>query len=93
MKEIKTVEELIQAKGLSADEREMLRDVIEECRRREAQIREASESAKRNLQGLTRTFGAVMATISGIGRAVDDLQEEVERLQLRMMPEEQFFQA
>jgi len=93
MKEIKTVEELIQAKGLSADERELLRDVIEECRRREAQIREASESAKLNLQGLTRTFGAVMATISGIGRAVDDLQEEVERLQLRMMPEEQFFQA
>jgi hypothetical protein len=34
-----------------------------------------------------------MDTISSVGKAVEDLHEEVEKLQLRMMPAEQFFQA
>jgi hypothetical protein len=93
MKEIKTVDDLIRAKGLSAEEQEKLRDVIAECRQREVQIKEASETARRNLEGLSRTFGMVMDTISSIGKAVDGLTDEVDRLQLRMMPEEQFFQA
>jgi hypothetical protein len=93
MKGIKTVDGLIQAKGLSAEEQERLHDIIEECRHREVQIREASDTAKRNLEGLSRTFGMIMSTISNIGKAVDDLHDEVDRLQLRMMPEEQFFQA
>ena len=93
MNRVKTVDELIRAKGLSAEEQHKLRDIIEECRVREVRIKEASESARRNLEGLTRTFGMVIQTISNVGKAVDELHEEVERLQLRMMPEEQFFQA
>lgn len=93
MKDIKTVDDLIRAKGLSAEEQEKLRDIIEECRTRELQIREASETARQNLEGLTKTFGMVIDTISNIGKAVDDLHNEVEKLQLKMMPEEQFFQA
>jgi hypothetical protein len=93
MKEIKTVDDLIRAKGLSVEEQEKLRDIIEECRIREVQIREASETTRQNLEGLGRTFGMVIDTISSISKAVDDLHEEVERLQLKMMPEEQFFQA
>jgi hypothetical protein len=93
MKGIKTVDDLIQAKGLSDEEKEKLRNIIQECRVRETKIKEASESARRNLEGLSKTFGLVMDTISSIGKAVDDLHEEVERLQLKMMPEEQFYQA
>jgi hypothetical protein len=93
MDNIKTVDDLIRARGLSADEQEKLRDIIEECRVREVQIREASESAKRNLEGLSRAFDSVVDTIYTVSRAVDDLQDEVGRLQLTMMPAEQFFQA
>jgi hypothetical protein len=91
MEEIKTVDDLIRAKGLTREEQEKLKDVIEECRRREVQIRDASDSAKRNLESLSRSFGMIVDTISTVGRAVDELQEEVERLQLRMMPAEQFY--
>jgi hypothetical protein len=55
------------------------------------QIREASDSAKRNLQGLARSFGLIVDTISAVGRSVDALHAEVERLQLKMMPEELFY--
>jgi hypothetical protein len=90
---IKTVDDLIRAKGLSADEQEKLRDIIEECRIREERIRETSELARRNLERLSRTFDLVVETIYAVSRAVDDLHDEVGRLQLRMMPEEQFFRA
>ncbi len=93
MNGIKTVDDLIRAKGLSAQERERLRDVIEECRIREARIKEASDSAKRDLESLSHTFAMIVETVSTVGKAVDQLQEEVDRLQLRMMPEERFFRA
>jgi hypothetical protein len=93
MIEITAVDDLIRAKGLSAEEQEKLRDIIADCRARELRIKEASESAKRNLEGLSRTIGLIVDNISTIGRAINDLHEEVERLQLKLMPEEQFFRA
>jgi len=91
MDEIKTIEDLIKAKNLTAEEEEKLREVIEECRMREAQIREASEAARRNLEGLSRSFALIVDTIAAVGRGVGELQAEVERLQLKMMPEEAFY--
>lgn len=89
---IKTIDDLIKAKKLTSEELEKLQEVIEECRNREAQIQEASDAAKRSLEGLSRSFGAIIDTISSVGRAVDELYEEMERLQLRLMPEDQFYQ-
>ena len=88
---IKTVDDLIKAKKLTPEEEEQLQDIIEECRKREANIREASDAVRLNMEGLTRSFGAIVDTISFVGKAVDELHEEVERLQLRMMPEAQFY--
>jgi hypothetical protein len=93
MNEIKTVDDLMRAKGLTTEEQKKLRDIIEECRARETRIKEASEATKRNLQGLSRTFSMIVDTISRVNRAVDELNDQVDKLQLRMMPEEQFFQA
>jgi septal ring factor EnvC (AmiA/AmiB activator) len=91
MNGIKTVDDLIRAKELTPEEEEQLRDIIEECRKREAQLQDASDTAKRNIEALTKSFGMIVDTIYRVGRAVDELHEEVERLQLRMMPEEQFY--
>jgi hypothetical protein len=90
MDEVKTVEDLIRAKELSAEEEVQLRDIIEECRAREIQIKEASLAARRNLEGLSRSFGLIIDTIAAVGSCVDELHAEVERLQLKMMPEELF---
>lgn len=91
MNRIKTVDDLIKAKNLTPEEEEQLRDIIDECRKREAQILEASETARQNIEGLTKSFCVIVDTISHVGRAVDELHEEVEKLQLKMMPETQFY--
>jgi uncharacterized coiled-coil DUF342 family protein len=91
MNGITTVDELIRSKNLSPEEEEQLREIIEECRRREVLIKEASDSARQNIESLARSFGAIVETISDVGKAVEDLHEEVGRLQLRMMPEANFF--
>ncbi len=91
MEGIKTVDELLKAKQLTAEEEDLLRDIIEECRAREEQIKEVSLEARHNLETLSKNFAVIVDTIATVGRAVDHLQEEVERLQLTMMPEEQFY--
>jgi len=88
---IKTIDDLIQAKKLTLEEQDELREIIEECRIRETQIEEASRVTKQNLEGLSRSFGLIVSTISDVGKAVDELYEEVGKLQLKMMPETQFF--
>jgi polyhydroxyalkanoate synthesis regulator phasin len=88
---IKTIDELIKAKKLTPEEQEKLREIIEECRIRETQIQEASDATQQNLEILSRSFGLIVSTVSDVGKAVDELYEEVGRLQLKMMPETQFF--
>ena len=88
---IKTIDDLIKAKKLTPEEQEELREIIEECRIRETQIEEASRVTRQNLEGLSRSFGLIVSAISDVGKAVDELYEEVGRLQLKMMPETQFF--
>ncbi|MGD0232618.1 MAG: hypothetical protein ABSC19_20080 [Syntrophorhabdales bacterium] len=91
MDKVSTVDDLIRAKKLTPEEEEQLRDIIEECRSRERQIKEASDSARKNIEALSMVFGTIIDTIATVGRSVDELQAEVGRLQLKMMPEEQFF--
>jgi polyhydroxyalkanoate synthesis regulator phasin len=91
MNRIRTVDDLIKAKNLTPEEEEKLRDIIEECRMREVQIQEASDAARQNIEGLTRTFGTIVDTIAHVGRAVDELHEEVGKLQLKLMPDTQFY--
>lgn len=88
---VKTVDDLLREKGVTADEEEKLRDIIEECRLREARIKEASDAARQNIQALSDTFTTIIDTFAVVSKSVDALHEEFARLQLRMMPEEQFF--
>ena len=88
---IKTIDDLIRAKKLTPEEQEKLREIIEECRNRETQIEEAAQATQQNLESLSRSFGLIVSSVSDVGKAVDELYEEVGRLQLKMMPETQFY--
>jgi DNA replication initiation complex subunit (GINS family) len=88
---IKNVDDLLKAKNLTPEEEHLLRDIIAECREREVQIKEVCTEARQNLENLSQNFGTIVQTIATVNRAVDQLHEEVERLQLKMMPEEQFY--
>ncbi len=88
---IKTVDDLLKAKNLTPEEEDLLRDIITECRAREVQIKEVCSEARQNLESLSTNFGMIVQTIATVNREIDHLHEEVERLQLKMMPEEQFY--
>ncbi len=53
---VKTVDDLSGAKGVTAEEEEQLRDIIEECRLREVQIEEASDAARQNIEALSEAL-------------------------------------
>ena len=88
---VKTVDDLLREKGVTAEEEEQLREIIEECRLREGQIRKASDAARQNIQELWDALTMIIDTFAVVGKSVDALHDEVARLQLRMMPEEQFY--
>ena len=91
MNGVKTVDDLLREKGVTAEEQEQLRDIIEECRLREVQIKEASDAARQNIQALSDALTMIIGTFAIVGKSVDALHDEVTQLQLRMMPEEQFY--
>jgi hypothetical protein len=91
MGEVKTVDDLLKAKGVSGEEMEQLREVIEECRLREVRIKEASDAAWQNIRDLSEALNAIIGTFVMVSKSVDALHEEVAQLQLKMMPEEQFY--
>jgi hypothetical protein len=88
---VKTVDDLLREKGVTDEEEEQLRDIIEECRLRETQIKEASDAARQNIQTLSDTLTMIIGAFAIVGKSVDALHDEFARLQLRMMPEEHFY--
>jgi hypothetical protein len=88
---VKTVDDLLEAKGVTDEETEQFHDIIEECRLREARIREASDAARQNILDLSEALSMIIGTFALVSKSVDALHDEVEQLQLRMMPEEEFY--
>jgi hypothetical protein len=88
---VKTVDELLKVRDVTPEEEEQLRDIIEECRLREAQIKEVSDAARQNVVALSDTLKMIFDTFAVVSRSVDALHEEVERFHLRMMPDEHFY--
>jgi hypothetical protein len=91
MDKVKTIDELLKEKNISPAEEEQLRDIIEECRVREIQIKQSAEAAKQNLEDLGKTFGMIAEAIGSVGQSVSELHKEIEELQLKLMPDDQFF--
>ncbi len=91
MEGVKTVDDLLKAKGVTDEELEQLRDVIDECRLREEQIKEASDAARQNIRDLSDALNMIIGTFAVVSKSVDALHDEVSQLQLKMMPEEHFY--
>jgi archaellum component FlaC len=91
MERAKTVDDLLGEKGVTPEEEKQLREVIEECRMREADIKRASASARENMEKLADTLKMIVDTFAVVSNSVDELHDEVQRLQLRMIPEEHFY--
>lgn len=91
MKEFKTVEELIRSKNLTAEEMELHKDLIEECRVREERIKEFSRIAQMNLDSLSQSLLTLRQRAVVLGDALKVLQERADNLYLRLLPEDVFY--
>jgi hypothetical protein len=91
MKECKTVEELIRSKGLSAEELELHKELIEECRVREQRITEYSKIAQLNLEKLSQSLVTLKQRAVVLGDALRVLQDRADSLYLKLLPEEIFY--
>ena len=91
MKEFRTVEELIQSKNLTAEELELHKELIEECRMREQRITEFSKVAQMNLEKLSQSLVTLRQRAVVLGNALKVLQERADNLYLKLLPEDIFY--
>jgi hypothetical protein len=91
MAEIKTVDDLIKAKNLTAEELIQFKDMIVEFKERERKIAEYTSAAKSNLNQLSNSMRILGERASVISKALRISLDEMEKVQLRMMPSDKFF--
>jgi hypothetical protein len=91
MNEIKTVADLLKAKGLTPEEMELHRGLIDECLGREQQINESSEQARHQLARLVEGIEMVSRKAVMLEKAVQQLVDQLENVYLRTLPEDTFY--
>ncbi len=89
--EIRTVDDLIRAKNLTAEELIQFKDMIEEFRERERKIEEYATAARSNLNELSTSMRMLGERAAIMAKALRISLDEMERIQLRMMPSDKFY--
>jgi predicted nucleic acid-binding Zn-ribbon protein len=89
--DIKTVDDLIKAKNLTPEELIQFKDMIDEFKERERKIEEHVTAAKSNLNQLSNTMRILGERASVIGKELRESLDEMERIQLQMMPNDKFY--
>jgi hypothetical protein len=88
---IKTVDDLIRAKNLTAEEMTQFEDLIEEFKERERKIKENVSTARSNLNQLLFTIATLGEKTSVLGKALNSLLEEIDIAKLKLMPNDKFY--
>ena len=84
MKPDKTIDDLIREKNLSPDEFKRHRELIEECRTREAQIREYSRAAHESMKRMTEELDKLNRTAEELWQEAQTLSQRVSGICLRL---------
>ena len=90
MDDIKTVDDLLKAKGLTAEELKLFEDLIRETRDREKKSIEMGRLTRENLKKLSDGFTVIAERTFEISKSMDRVLDEMEALYLRSMPESKF---
>jgi hypothetical protein len=86
VKPVKTIDDLIREKDLSPDEIERHRNLIEECRKRESQIREYSRATQESMRRMTEELDKLSRTAGELWQEAQRLAYRVNGIQLRIAP-------
>jgi len=88
---IKRVDELIGIKNLDPQELELHKELIEECREREAMIEEYSARTQGSLQQLAQTCETATERAKVLAASIEKVLDEMESLCLKLLPEDHFY--
>jgi len=86
VKPVKTIDDLIRDKGLSAEELERHRELIDECRAREVQLKEYSRATRESMQRMTDELDKMSRTAEDLWQEAQLLTDRVNGICLRLMP-------
>jgi ATP phosphoribosyltransferase regulatory subunit HisZ len=86
VKPVKTIDDLIRDKDLSAEELERHRELIEECRAREAQLQEYSRATRESMHRMTDELDKMSRTAEQLWQEAQLLTDRVNGICLRLMP-------
>ena len=86
VKTVKTIDDLIREKDLSAEELERHRELIEECRAREAQLKEYSRSTRESMRRMTEELDKMSRTAEELWQEAQRLSQRVNGIYLHVAP-------
>lgn len=87
----KSIDALLRLKGLSPQELELHRALIDECRERETMIVESAARAQGSLQQLAEACETATQRARALAQAIEKVLDEMEDLCLKLLPDEQFY--
>jgi chromosome segregation ATPase len=86
LKPVKTIDDLLREKNLTPEETEKHRELIEECRMREAQIREYTRSSQESMKRMNDELGRLARTAEELWQEAQRLTHRVNGIYLRVTP-------
>ncbi len=86
MKPVKTIDDLIREKNLSAEELERHRELIEECRAREVQLKEYSRATRESMRRMTEELDKMNRTAEELWQEAQRLSQRVNGIYLHVAP-------
>lgn len=86
MKPVKTIDDLIRDKDLSAEELEQHRELIEECRAREVQLKEYSRATRESMRRMTEELDKMSRTAEELWQEAQRLSQRVNGIYLHVAP-------
>ncbi len=86
MKPVKTIDDLLREKNLTPEEMERHRELIAECRTREAQINEYSRASQENVRKMTAELDKLARTAEELWQEAQKLTTRVNGIYLRVTP-------
>jgi hypothetical protein len=91
VKGVRTIDDLLRAKHLSAEELELHKELIEQCKERERNIAVCRVETENNLERFARAAEIISQRTTELENALQALVEQTDNLYLKLIPEDHFF--
>ena len=91
MANVKRIDDLLSMKNLSPQELELHKELIEECREREAMIENYSARTQGSLQQLAQACETATERAKVLATSIEKVLDEMESLCLKLIPEHEFY--